>query len=139
MHVIHQRPTHFLEKEQASVQRTPFPGQLNFHPFSHCVQLSCLQERKRAMRRANSWNFSSFNLLFANAALSLVSGKDSSVSRTTHQKILSIFYQTCFPPRMYGRQVTKTIASSKVITLANRNFEVNQSLLYDSTMDFKCM
>lgn len=38
------------------------------------------------------------------------------------------------------RQVAKMIASTKMITLANRNFEVNQSILvYDPTMGFKSM
>lgn len=54
------------------------------------------------MRRANSWNFSSFNLLSVNAALGLVGGEDSAGSRGTHQKIPSIFHQTLISPQAVG-------------------------------------
>lgn len=78
--------------------------------------------------------------------LDFVSGeKDSSGSTATHQKNLSSFLPKLiqFPHQHVGgsgKQVTKMIPSSKAVTLADRDFEVNQSILvYDPTMDFRCM
>lgn len=84
-------------------------------------------------------------MLLANVADFVSGEEDSSGSTATHQKNLSSFL-----PKLIkfshqhvggsGKQVTNMIPSSKVLTLANRDFEVNQSILvYDPTMDFKCM
>lgn len=92
-----------LQRNRHLFKEPPIPGQLNFHHFSHCILPFLAVGEKRAVRRADSWNLFSFNLLLVNAALGLVSGEDSSGSRATHQKMLSIFHQTLFSPQPVGR------------------------------------
>lgn len=76
-------------------------------------------------------------------SLDLVCGEEDSFRSTAaQQKILSEFSAKSHQvsPPACRRVWQRVILSSKVIILANRSFEVNQSILvYDPTMDFKCM
>lgn len=88
MHVIYQRPTRLLEKEQASVKRTPLPWSVEFPALQSLYSALLPIGDKKGSEKGNNWNFSSFNLLFANTALGLVSGEDGSGSRAAHKEIL---------------------------------------------------
>lgn len=137
MHVIYQRPR--LEKEQASVQRT-IPPLVSWISITSVTVFSFPAYR----REKGQWegqivgtpHLSFCFLQMQHWALSvgrIVLGVEQLI-----RKSCQFFIKPCFPPacRRSGRQVTKMIASSKVITLANRSFEVNQSILvYDPTMD----